>query len=115
MHVRKLQKVVGSGLPITAIAILTGCATPSPESFTVADIDESGAAQCQFLGEISESKTIGLLWASQGVKIARAKARNSAARLRATHMLWYPVSSAALLHTASGKAYRCDNRNIAGS
>lgn len=89
-------------------ALATGCATASSGSRAVMDIDDTGAANCQFIANVSESKTIGLIWSSSGVSQAQIKARNSAAKIGATHVVWNPVNSGGMVHTASGRAYRCD-------
>ena len=102
------RRTMRPALLMLTLAVITGCATASTASRTVMDIDEARAANCQFIANVSESKTIGLLWSTQGVEQAQIKARNSAAQLGATHVVWNPVNSGGLVHTASGRAYRCN-------
>jgi len=75
---------------------------------SIADIDATRAAHCDFLGDVVESKRLGIFFAAEAVKIARDRVRREAAERGATHVLWMPLSSAGMVQTASGKAYRCE-------
>jgi hypothetical protein len=99
--------------PEVAALLLMACASLTTEGRRIQDIDASGAAKCQYLGDISESQYSGMLFAGQGLDAARAKVRNRAAELGATHVLWGSMSAGGAVQAASAKAYRCPDRPAA--
>jgi hypothetical protein len=103
-----------TGLSLAALLplFLIGCATTSltAAGSRVQDLDASRAAQCQYLGDISGSEYSGMLFAGRGLEGARAKVRNRAAEMGATHVVWGSIAAGGAVQAASAKAYRCSNR-----
>jgi len=96
--------------PGFAALLLMACASPTAQGSRVQDLDANGAAHCEYLGDVSESQYSGMLLAGQGLDGARAKVRNRAAELGATHVVWGTMSAGGAVQAASAKAYRCPNR-----
>jgi hypothetical protein len=86
---------------------LSGCATtPSVEAAKVADADESSVVDCRFVGEVQGSSGWGNLAASTGMENAKNEAREKAAKLGATNIVWQSVSGGYSPY-ATGRAYAC--------
>ena len=87
---------------ITLTALLASCAAmPSPQAAKIADADQASVARCEFLGPV-----IGHLAAPTGKESARNEAREKAAKLGATDIVWRPVSYGYSPYV-SGQAYDC--------
>lgn len=86
---------------MTLMALASCAATPSPQAAKIVDADEASVAGCEFLGQVQ-----GRVAASTGKESARNEAREQAARLRATDIVWRPVSSG-FSRSVSGRAYDC--------
>lgn len=103
--------------PLSLVALLAlfliGCAaTPVTDAGgRVQDLDPRSAIHCQYLGDVSESEYSGMLFASRGLEGARAKVRNRAAEMGATHVVWGSIAAGGAVQTASAKAYRCPRRS----
>jgi hypothetical protein len=84
------------------MALLASCAaTLSAQAAKIADADEASVARCEFLGQVQ-----GYVAASTGKESARNEAREKAARLGATDIVWRPVSTGYSPYV-SGRAYDC--------
>ena len=95
---------------IVAVLAITGCATtPSVEAARVADADEKAVAECRFVGEVQGSSGWGNLAASTGMENSKNEAREKAAKLGATNVVWESVSGGYSPY-ASGRAYACSRR-----
>ena len=86
---------------------LFACASTSGMGSKIRDLDESSAENCKYLGDLMESQYSGMLFAGSGLKQARAKVRNSAAELGATHVVWSSIAAGGAVQAAAGKAYAC--------
>ena len=94
--------------PVVALAeLLAACATtPSAAASKVADADENMVAACRFLGEVQGSSGWGNIAASAGMENAKNEAREKAAQLGATHVVWQAVSGGYSPY-ATGRGYSC--------
>lgn len=91
-------------LVVTAMA---GCAvTPSREALAVHDADAASVAHCRFVGYVSGTSGWGAAAGDTGEANAQNEAREKAARLGATNIVWQTVHSG-WGSTANGNAYRC--------
>lgn len=88
-------------------AFLFACASTSGVGRHVRDLDEKSAENCRYLGDVTESQYSGMLFAGQGVEQARAKVRDSAAKLGATHVVWSAMAAGGAVQAASARAYEC--------
>jgi len=88
-------------------ATLWSCmATPTAAGKRVHDSTEPGIAACQFVSEFSEkAQNLG------SVEEAKNRARNSAAKLGATDIVWKDIVYRGRNTDVVGKAYRCQPRS----
>ncbi len=94
---------------LLAACLLFACVSATDAGDRIRDIDEKGAADCQFLGDISETQYSGMIFAGKGLEKARVRVRNRAASWGATHVLWGSMSAGGTVQAASAKAYRCED------
>lgn len=95
------------GIACAAVVVLAGCtAVPSREALTVHDADSAMVQGCQFVGYVSGTSGWSGLAADAGESNAQNEAREKAARLGATDIVWQTVHSG-FGSTANGNAYRC--------
>lgn len=86
---------------------VSSCATaPSAAAARVHEADMQMVASCKYLGEVQGSSGWGNLAASAGMENSKNEARESAAKLGATHVVWNQVSGGYAPY-ATGKAYKC--------
>lgn len=86
---------------------LSGCATaPTSAALAVRDADARMVESCQFLGDVAGTSGWGGLAADTGEQNAQTEAREKAARLGATDIVWTNIAGGWAPNT-SGKAYRC--------
>jgi len=98
-------------LLVTALMMLPGCeTTPSTEAAKVSDADEKAVVDCRFVGEVQGSSGWGNLAASTGMENAKNEAREKAAKLGATNVVWQSISGGYSPY-ASGRAYACNGRH----
>ena len=101
----KMRKPVAS--VIAAGLLLAGCAsTPSPVARGVNDADGRAVATCAMVGNVSGTSGWGNLAASTGIENAKVEARERAATLGATHIVWSEVTGG-YSPSVSGNAYKC--------
>ena len=91
--------------------LLAGCvagcaATPSREALAVHDADASGIAGCKFVGYVTGTSGWGGIAADAGESNAQNEAREKAAKLGATDVVWQTVRGG-YSSSANGNAYRC--------
>ena len=92
---------------VVAILILNGCATiPSQSAARVVDADMKITDNCQFIGDVYGTSGWGNLAASVGIENAKNEAREKAASMGATHIVWEGVTGGYSPYV-SGKAYLC--------
>ncbi len=96
-------------LLVTLALLVSACSSSrlSPSAAMVRDIDAKDAYDCRFLGDITTTDSSGMLFVESGIKAARAKARNQAAEMGASHILWGTVSAGGAVQAVSAKAYYC--------
>lgn len=91
--------------------LATGCATtPSPAAVKVADADETMVAACRFVGEVHGSSGWGNVAASAGMENAKTEAREKAAQMGATHVVWQTVAGGYSPY-AIGRVYSCSGKH----
>lgn len=94
-------------LYIAASAALAGCAVaPSQRAVAVHDADARMVESCAFLGDVQGTSGVGGLRAGTGIENAKNEARDKAAQLGATNIVWGTIEGG-MGATASGKAYQC--------
>ncbi len=92
---------------VLACICLSGCAVaPSAAASRVQEADAQMVASCKYIGEVQGSSGWGNLAASAGMENAKNEARENAAKLGATHILWNNIAGGYSPYV-SGKAYRC--------
>lgn len=92
---------------VLVLALLFACGTTSGPGRDIQDLDESGASRCEFLDDVIETEYTGARLSGPGLEGVRAKVRDRAAKLGATHVVWESMAASGSLQTASGRAYRC--------
>ena len=80
-------------LVLTVLLCLSGCATtPSQSAARVKDADMKMIENCQFLGDVHGTSGVGALFASVGIENAKNEAREKAASMGATHIVWSSIA-----------------------
>jgi hypothetical protein len=92
---------------VLALSLAVACGTTSGPGRDIQDLDESGASQCEFVADITETQYSGTLLSGPGLEGVRAKVRNRAAKLGATHVVWESMATGGSVQAASAMAYRC--------
>ncbi len=94
-------------LSVVAILMLNGCATTLSQSAArVIDANIKMTENCQFLGDVHGWSGWGNSAASLGIENAENQAREKAASMGATHIVW--TSEATGFKTkVNGKAFLC--------
>lgn len=101
----RIIKIFALLLSITFM--LSGCATSlSPRAVNVKDADFRIVESCQFVGDVHGSSGWGNLAASTGIQNAKNEAREQAASMGATHVVWGGVAGGYSPYV-NGKAYIC--------
>jgi hypothetical protein len=72
----------------------------------VQEADSQMIAGCKYLGDVQGSSGWGNLAASAGMENAKNEARDSAAKLGATHVVWNNITGGYSPYV-SAKAYKC--------
>ncbi len=108
MSTKKVMLLLALFLTIFFLtSVLSGCATtPSPRALSIQDADYRKVENCQFIGDVHGSSGWGNLAASTGIQNAKNEAREQAAAMGATHIVWVQVAGGYSPY-AVGKAYRC--------
>lgn len=96
---------------VLACVLLTACAAaPSREALTVHDADAAMVSHCKFVGYVSGTSGWSGLAAGAGESNAQSEAREKAARLGATDIVWQTVHGG-WGSGANGSAYSCPRTN----
>ena len=82
---------------------LTACSQAKPP---VADADPGMVRHCTFIVSVTGTSPFGGLLTEYGITQARNNARSMAAKIGATHLVWFSVSSGNAA-AAGANAYRC--------
>lgn len=86
---------------------LFGCATKlSPEGMVIKDADLNLVSNCEFVGSVSGTSGWGNLASSTGIYNAKNEAREQAAKLHASHIVWQNIAGG-YSPNVSGNAYAC--------
>jgi hypothetical protein len=96
-------------VPIPAIlpfVVVCSCASLSPQAKAIMDADDHLVANCKFLGNVHGSSGWGGLAGGVGVENAKNGARENAAELGATHVVWVSESGG-LVSSGLARAYAC--------
>jgi hypothetical protein len=92
------------------VVALAGCAaTPTREAVAEHDADAAMVRGCQFVGYVSGTSGWSGVAADAGEANAQNEAREKAAGLGATDVVWQTVHSG-WGSTANGNAYRCPRK-----
>jgi hypothetical protein len=89
---------------------LGGCAaTPTPQAAAVAEADQARVATCELLETVLGKSLIGGSVFTTGGTNAMVEARERAAAMGATHIVFGSVDSGSMYSTgsATARAYRC--------
>jgi len=85
----------------------SGCATsPSASAVRVKDADMRMVSNCQFVGDVHGTSGWGNLAASTGIQNAKNEARENAAAMGSTHIIWTDTAGGYSPYV-NGKAYKC--------
>jgi hypothetical protein len=88
--------------------LITACASrPSAQARGVRDADDRSVASCKFVRNVAGTSGWGNLAASTGIENAKIEARERAAKLGATHVVWNSVAGG-YNPNVSGNAYKCE-------
>lgn len=91
-----------------AASVLFGCAVaPSERAAAVKDADARIVESCTFVGDVDGTSGVGGLRAGTGLENAKNEARDKAAKLGATNIVWSTIE-AGMGALASGRAYKCE-------
>lgn len=94
-------------LSFGVILMVSGCATTLTSSAVrIVDADMKMTENCQFIGDVHGSSGWGNLAASTGMENAKNEAKEKAAAMGATHIVWIGVAGGYSPY-ANGKAYLC--------
>lgn len=94
-------------LALVSLVAISGCATTlSTSARNVKDADITIIEKCNFLGDVQGSSGWGNLAASAGMQNAKNEAREEAAAMGATHIIWTSLVGGYSPY-ATGKAYLC--------
>ena len=96
-------------IPLLVLAgVVAACgAALTPHGEAVQVSDENMVTHCQYLGDVMGN--------SETVYEARNDARNDAASLRATNIVFVSQDRAASISEVTGRAYRCSGRRPSAS
>jgi hypothetical protein len=89
------------------VFVLIGCATtPSHSSMSVVDADMRMVENCRLLGNVHGTSGFGALFASVGIENAKNEAREKAASMEATHLVWAGMAGGKNPYV-NARAYLC--------
>jgi hypothetical protein len=92
-------------LVVAGAISMFGCASLGVAADKIADSDAAQVASCTFLKDINGRSVFARLQA-EGLAKAKEDARNQAAKVGATNIVWGEMSQVDVT-TIAGKAYRC--------
>lgn len=93
-------------IALAALALAGCAAAPSHQAALVKEVAQEQVIECEFLGETrGMSGWGGSAAAGTGANNARVAAKERAAKLGATHLVW--VAAGDVIQTAVAHAYRC--------
>lgn len=106
-----MKRVKVAKLAATFVTVaLTGCAvTPTHEAMAVQDADAAMVSGCTFVGYVTGTSGWSGVAGDAGEANAQNEAREKAAKLGATDVVWQTVHSG-WGSTANGNAYRCPRK-----
>lgn len=82
-----------SAAVVASTGVFSGCAVaPSADAARVQEGDAQMVVSCKYVGEVQGSSGWGNLAASAGMENAKSEARENAAKLGATHVVWNSIT-----------------------
>jgi hypothetical protein len=94
-------------LLIISIGFISGCSsTASLSAMKIKPAEQKTVEHCQYLGDVQGSSGFGGVAASQGMENSKIEAKEGAAKLGATHIVWSNIVGG-YAPSAFGKAYKC--------
>lgn len=100
----KLKRVLA--LTVAVVFVSSCSSTASLSAMKVKPADQKTVQSCDYLGDVQGSSGFGGVAASQGMDNAKIEAKESAAIMGATHIVWSNISGG-FSPSAFGKAYKC--------
>jgi hypothetical protein len=92
---------------IVSISFIGGCSsTASLSAMKIKPAEQKAVEHCVYLGDVQGSSGFGGVAASQGMENSKVEAREGAAKLGATHIVWSNIVGG-YAPSAFGKAYKC--------
>jgi hypothetical protein len=91
--------------PLFLFVVVCSCGL-SPAAKSILDADDHLVANCKFLGNVHGSSGWGGFAQGAGIENAKNGAREDAAKLGATHVVWVSESGG-FMPTGSARAYQC--------
>ena len=92
---------------VSSLLFIIGCATTqSGSAARVRDADMKTVQNCQFVGDVHGTSGWGNLAASAGIQNAKNEAREQAATMGASHIIWTGTAGGYSPYV-TGKAYNC--------
>lgn len=92
---------------LLSIAFVSGCSSTASLSATkIKSSEQNDVESCQYVGDVHGSSGFGGVAASTGMENAKIEAKESAAKLGATHIVWMNISGG-YSPSAFAKAYKC--------
>lgn len=92
---------------IIAALALAGCATVPAGSSAAKSASPEEVAGCKYVDDFVGTSNLYGMFATQGIKNARAEAAANAAKAGATHVVWAGMGSRFSGSTVQAKGYRC--------
>lgn len=96
---------------LAASALTSACATTAKgAAAAVIEADEKMVENCRFLGSVTGKSLIGGAAQRTGANNAKVDAREAAAKLGATHIVFTAIDGGGWYETgeAQGRAYKCN-------
>jgi len=101
------SKLKQSLLLIITFSFISSCSsTASLAAMEIKPAEQKSMGSCAYLGDVQGSSGFGGLAASQGMKNAKIEAKEDAAKIGATHIVWSNIAGG-YSPSAFGKAYKC--------
>ena len=92
---------------IVVFSFISGCSsTASLSALNIKSAEQKTVETCSYLGNVQGSSGLGGMAASQGMENAKIEAKESAANIGATHIVWSNISGG-FSPSVFGKAYKC--------
>lgn len=92
---------------IVVMVFVSSCSsTASLSAMAIKPADQKTVDLCDYLGDVQGSSGFGGVAASKGMDNSKIEAKENAAKMGATHIVWSNISGG-FSPSAFGKAYKC--------